>query len=184
MKSYINIITKNALKINLNDFNLDNRTKIQKSRVFKCKCDYCKKDIFIVFDDIISADGYSIYQGIQAQKNNIYKYSSIVNEIRKGNLNFSINDLCNSHTRIHSDNKDDLDLRFSKLCFRRLCNKCFRKTFNRIKVLDKNTNITYAISLINDPGINKNENIKDALEEFKDIIKNPIILDKGSINNY
>lgn len=179
MNSYIKYIVKNSTEIKINNI-------LNNPKIFQCNCDYCNKDIFIIFDDFIIKDGYSIYQGIQAKKNNCYKYSPIINKIRNCEIdNIKIENIANSHTRIHTNQLNDLDLRFKdNRCFRRLCNECFLKTYNRVKILDEYSNIEYALSVVNDSKINKYENIDSLLLEFKDIIKYPKILGKGSLNNY
>ena len=181
--NYKSQLISNSSKLNLN---LSEKILNSNPNIYKYNCDYCGKEIFIVFDDFIFKDGYSIYQGIQAKRLNCYKYSPIINLIRDNGIkNIAINELANSHTRIHSNKMSDLDLRFKdKRCFKRLCNDCFLKTYNRIKVLDESTNIEYSLSIVNDYKINKFETIENVLNEFNDIIISPCIIGKGSINNY
>lgn len=144
-------------------------------------CDYCGCEVLCIWDDH-NKDMWWPYLGNQACRPMSYKYSPIIQTMRKfygvegitwdqdhGNL------LMNSHARAHCQ-PEDWSKRAHSKGVKILCSKCFRLTYNRIKVLGDN-GITYALSVVPSRG----ETIESVMEDLE--IKGKII-GRGGISNY
>ena len=123
------------------------------------KCDYCGKEILYVWDKNVELQ-YWPFLGNQARKPNTYKYSKIIQAMRKFfNCENEVwteekgNTLGNNHARVHSSKKDN-PKRWSDNSIRLLCSGCFQKTYNRIKVIGagEDEGIEYALSVIPERG--------------------------------
>ena len=135
--------------------------------ISKTCCDYCGKEVLCVWDDY-NSDKWFPYLGNMAKKVNTYKYSPIINIMKKYDNSLNKvwhNDLLNVHARIHSR---DWGLRCKEGSIKILCNDCFQKTYNRIQVRLNNGSII-AVSVVEDMG----ETIKSVMEELN--IKGEVI---------
>lgn len=145
-------------------------------------CDYCNSEILGVWDKNNINEPVP-YLGNQARRPNTYKYSKIISMMRNHfGCNGEVwneengNNLLNSHARLHSDSNENFERRVSDDSSRLLCNKCFQKTYNRIKILG-NDNITYAISVIEDRG-------ETTESVMRDLNIEGVVLGKGGISDY
>lgn len=175
--------TLNKMKENITDgteFGGDDISNEEVS-IGHLKCDYCGCDIIAVWDKF-NKNKYWPYVGNQARIPKNYKYSKIIQNIRKfykkENQVFRQkdgNNLLNLHARCHSSVYYN-PKRWSKESIRFLCNDCFQKTYNRIKIKGKNEDegIEYSISVIPDRG----ETIESVL---KDLNIEGEIIGKGSL---
>lgn len=144
-------------------------------------CDYCGKEVIAVWDEH-NHKNYWPYLGNQSRKPNTYRYSLIINAIRKyyaveGTIwtDEKGNNLLNVHARAHSD-PTNWSVRASKESIRLLCNSCFQKTYQRIKVLG-NDGITYSLSVVKD----RDETIESVMSDLGVL---GTILGKGGIVDY
>ena len=116
------------------------------------QCQYCKREVLGVWDKH-NLNGWNPYLGNQARRPNTYVYSSIIQCMRK---HFGVegkvwtdemgNNLLNVHARVHSQPTNWL-VRGSHASVRILCNKCFQKTYQRVKIMGDD-GILYAISVL------------------------------------
>lgn len=142
-----------------------------------CNCDYCGKEIDAIWDDYCKNNW--CYFGVQAIKPNVYKYSPVIQYLRKINNSLGQswnngNNLLNSHTRIHCEPSNyDVNIK-TQNAIKVLCNECFKKTYNRVKI-ELSNGFLYSISIL------ETENVEDVLKELN--IRGNII-GKGSIHEY
>lgn len=148
------------------------------TEVYYCHCDYCNREILAVWDGY-NSDNYWPYLGNMSKRRNTYKYSPIIEVLRKRYIeegkDWKDNNLINSHTRVHSD-KYDLRRRMADNSMRLLCNECFQKTYKRTLV-DGDDGNQYAISVLED----REETIESVMKELG---INGKIIGKGSIKDY
>ena len=108
-----------------------------KTSVSRLKCERCGRELLSVFDKFNENKWWG-YLGNQARKPTAYVYSPVLNVMRKldgcEGFVWSDNPLYNVHARIHTKPVKDYSLicRPGSLCM--LCNDCFQKTYNRVKV--------------------------------------------------
>lgn len=148
------------------------------------KCDYCGKEIIYVWDKNVE-NQYWPFLGNQARKLNTYKYSKIIQLMRKFfNCEDKVwdeehgNNLGNNHARVHSS-KANNPKRWSDQSIRLLCNSCFQKTYKRVKVIGTGNDegIEYALSVLPDRG----ETVESVM---KDNNITGIIIDNSKRGNY
>lgn len=144
-------------------------------------CDYCQRKIIAVWDEH-NKNNYWSYLGNQVKKPHVYRYSKIIQAIKKKFdaldkvwTNENGNNLLNVHARAHSS-PTDWSTRASEASIRLLCNECFQKTYNRIKVQGSNNTI-YALSVVLDRG----ETIESVM---KDLGISGKVIGKGGIIDY
>lgn len=142
------------------------------------KCDYCGKEILAIWDDF-NTNNYWPYLGVQSKRLNSYTYSPIIQIIRKNyelkSLDWKDNNLLNLHTRVHSDS-GNMSIRMSENALRFLCNSCFQKTYQRIKV-QGDDGILYSLSVLQD----RNETIESVMSDLGITGK---VIGKGGIVDY
>ena len=136
-----------------------------KTRVGHCNCDYCGKEVLVIFDK--NKDDWYGFLGNQAIIDRNYRYSPIIQILRKGPV---INRLYNLHARIHCK---DWSIRCKSGSLKILCNECFMKTYNRYQVIYKGK--LCAVSVVKDRG----ETIEGVLDELG-MLKDSEILGIGS----
>lgn len=148
------------------------------------QCDYCGKEILAVWDKNVDKQ-YWPFLGNQARKPNTYKYSQIIQAMRKFyNVTGLVwdeehgNNLVNVHARCHSSVSSN-PKRWCDASIRLLCPSCFQKTYNRIKVIGTGADagIEYALSVVESRG----ETIKSVM---KDLGITGKIVGKGGIEDY
>lgn len=145
------------------------------------KCDYCNRNIIGVWDKHVN-NQYWPFLGVQSKRANSYKYSYIMNLIKehyvRNNKDWKENNLLNNHARCHSSISSN-PKRWSDASIRILCNDCFQKTYNRIKVkgTGNDKGIDYALSVLTERG----ETIESVM---KDLNITGIVLGKGGIVDY
>lgn len=145
-------------------------------------CDYCGKEVLCVRDDYSSSKWYG-YLGNQARRPNCYKYSPIIQTMRKYFNSENIvwdeehgNNLMNLHARCHCE-PEDWSKRAHKNGIKILCPTCFQKTYNRIKVKSYDGIHTYALSVVEELG----ETVESVM---KDLDIKGTVIGKGGIPNY
>lgn len=158
----------------------NNGEPIPGCNIAETTCEYCGRTVLAVWDKGISS--WYPYLGNQAVKANVYRASPIIQAMRKyyhvEGEPWTIekgNNLLNIHARAHSD-PNDWSKRAHPNGIKILCNQCFQKTYNRIKVLGNN-GIMYSLSVIPSRG----ETIYSVMEDLG--IQGKVI-GKGAINNY
>ena len=144
-------------------------------------CDYCGCDIIGVWDEH-NIHQWFPYLGNQCRKPNVYQYSRVIQAMRE---HFDVlgkvwneddgNNLLNVHARAHSE-PTNWSVRASTASIRLLCNKCFQKTYKRVKIQSPD-GILYAISVLPERG----ESIKSVC---KDLGITGEVVGKGAINDY
>ena len=134
------------------------------TRIGHCNCDYCGREVLVVSDKF--KNDWAKYLGNQAVISRNYRYSPIINILRKGPM---INRLYNLHARIHCK---DWSIRCKEGSLKILCNECFFKTYNRYQIMYKGH--LCAVSVIEDRG----ETIESVIEDLD--LKNADIIGKGS----
>lgn len=143
------------------------------------KCDYCEAPLIAVWDEY-ATNGWC-YFGRQAIKPYAYKYSKIINLIRRfygvapGDSFIENNNLMNSHTRVHIEPSSFDEWIKSEAAVKVLCNNCFSKTVKRTLVKDGDR--MYSISVVEDRG----ETIESVMDELG--LQGEII-GPGSIKEY
>lgn len=172
--------TMERMKNNLTDGS-EFGEKIDGVKIGHTNCDYCGCEVIAVWDEN-NIKNYWPYLGNQFVKPNVYKGSKIAQRIRNNyNCQNKVfrqengNNLLNVHARCHSS-PTDWSRRASKESIRLLCNSCFQKTYNRIKVKGDNS-ILYALSVLPDRG----ETIESVM---KDLNISGKVLGKGGIVDY
>lgn len=155
--------------------------KESKTQIGHCKCEYCGKDLLAIWDNNNKQSWYP-YLGNQARKFNTYSYSPIINIMRKYyNVENKVwdedhgNNLMNLHARAHSK-PNNWAKRAHPNGIKILCNNCFQKTYQRIKV-QGNDGYLYSLSVLPDRG----ETIQSVM---KDLDITGTVIGKGAINNY
>lgn len=179
--SYYNVMQR--MKSNITDGSEFNNGQFVEEGVIigHTICDYCGKEVIAVWDKHNSKN-YWPYLGNQAVMAHNYRYSKIINTIRKfygvenekWDQNHG-NNLLNVHARCHSS-PTNWAKRISPASIRLLCNNCFLPTYNRIKVLGDD-GILYALSVVKSRG----ETIESVMKELG--ITGQII-GKGAIKDY
>ena len=131
-----------------------------KTEIGHCTCDYCGKEILAVWDEH-NSDKWFPYLGTQAKRPNTYKYSPIIQSMKKKDgceNKVWNNNLLNVHARIHHKS-------YYKRCqegsIKLLCNDCFQKTYNRYQVELENGDMI-ALSVVEDRG----ETIESVMNEL------------------
>lgn len=142
-------------------------------------CDYCGKEVLCIWDDNNSNHWFP-FLGNQARKPNVYKYSPIIQMMRKYfNVENKVwdeqhgNNLMNLHARCHCY-PENWSKRAHPNGLAILCNSCFQKTYNRIKVKGDD-GYEYALSVLPD------ETVEQVMKEL-DITGT--VIGKGAINDY
>lgn len=121
-----------------------------KTQIGYTTCDYCNKEILAVWD-IHNENKWFPYLGNMAKKVNTYKYSPIIQLMKKYDDSLEKvwkNNLLNVHAIIHSR---DWSLRCKEGSIKLLCNDCFQETYNRIQIKLHNGDIC-AISVVKSKG--------------------------------
>lgn len=160
----------------------NNKVKVEgHPKISRTTCDYCGKEVLCVWDDNNKSQWWP-YLGNQARKPNVYKYSPIIQAIRK---HFGVegkvwdeehgNNLMNLHAVAHSE-PNDWSKRAHPNGLKILCSSCFQKTYDRVKVKGNN-GIMYSLSVIPERG----ETIESVMKSLD--IKG-VVVGKGAINNY
>ena len=182
LNKYQQSIKDKLLEIHTNGEEFTSGIILPDVKIGHIKCDYCGKELIAVFDEYNKND-YCCYLGCQAVSRYHYKYSKILNFIKKyyginEEENWTDNPLVNIHTRIHS-NPTRWDLRASDKSLRFLCNDCFKLTYNRIKVKSVylNKEIIHSLSVVD----SRNETIESVMQDLE---ISGEILGKGRIEDY
>lgn len=144
-------------------------------------CEYCGTDIISVFDEHNKKNWYP-YLGKQVERSGVYEYSEAVQKIKSfyGVGDGEIftqergNNFMNCHARFHSQ-PNNWKYRASPQSIRMLCNNCFLKTYNRMKIEMEDGTIA-ALSVL------ENETVEQVAEDLG--IKNYKVLGKGAVPNY
>ena len=179
--SYNNIMLR--MKSNLTDGSEYNNGEFIEDgiNIAHTNCDYCDKKIIAVWDKDNKMNWWP-YLGHQSRRPNTYKYSNIINLIRKfHNVEGVVfrdedgNNLLNVHARCHS-NPTNWSKRVSSASIRLLCNKCFQKTYKRILIKGED-GFEYSLSILPE----RNETIESVMKEFN---ITGSILGKGGIIDY
>lgn len=146
--------------------------------VYTTNCEYCNKEIYAIWDEN-NKNNWWPYPGNSAKSSNAFKYSAIIQYMKKNDNSISKTwlecPLMNINARCHS-NPTNPNKRFSPESVRFLCNNCFRLTFNRIQVKG-NDGILYSLSVV--------ESLGETIESvMKDLDIQGQILGKGGISDY
>lgn len=125
---------------------LRERIKDERVIVSRLKCERCGAEILSVFDKWNENQWWG-YLGNQAAKAKTYTYSTIVNVLRMLNggwdfdsdrpMSWPNNPLYNVHARIHTKPVKDYSMICKPNSIHMLCNECFRKTYRRVKIYQK-----------------------------------------------
>lgn len=172
--------TYNKMKNNTTDGSeFNNGQKVDGNpKIGHTTCEYCGREVLCIWDDYNRSNWFP-YLGNQSRKPNVYKYSPIIQIMRKfyhaENKAWTNNPLMNLHARCHCE-PEDWSKRAHPNGIKVLCCDCFQKTYNRIKVLGDN-GITYSLSVVPERG----ETIESVMSDLD--IKGKII-GKGAIKNY
>lgn len=144
-------------------------------------CEYCGKDILAIWDKFSSSHWFP-YLGNQARKPQVYRYSPIIQAMRK---HYGVenavwreengNNLLNVHARSHST-PVNWAIRASSASIRLLCNECFQKTYRRTKI-QGNDGILYDISVLPERG----ETVDSVMKELG---IEGVPLGSGGLKNY
>lgn len=144
-------------------------------------CDYCGCEVLCIWDDH-NKNSWWPYLGNQARKPNTYKYSPIIQAMRRYfDAEGAIwtqekgNNLMNLHARAHCE-PEDWSKRGHPNGVKILCSRCFQKTYNRTRVLGNNGTL-YALTVIPERG----ETIESVMQDLG--IEGKVV-GTGAITNY
>ena len=148
------------------------------TEVYTTNCEYCNKEIYAIWDEN-NKNNWWPYPGNSTKSSNAFKYSDIIQYMKKNDNSISKTwlecPLMNINARCHS-NPTNPSKRFSPESVKFLCNSCFRLTFNRIQVKG-NDGILYSLSVV--------ESLDETIESvMKDLDIQGQVLGKGSISDY
>lgn len=158
--------------------NNDYADLFESSEVYTTNCEYCNKKIYAIWDEN-NKNNWWPYPGNSAKSSNAFKYSDIIQYMKKNDNAIGRTwlecPLMNINARCHS-NPTNPSKRFSTASVRFLCNSCFRLTFNRIQVKGDD-GILYSLSVV--------ESLDETVESvMKDLDITGQILGKGGISDY
>lgn len=111
-----------------------------KTKVEKCHCEYCGREVLSVFDRFSNNKWWG-YLGNQSIRPGCYGYSPVIRALRilygHPEGTWSNSPLYNVHARVHSKPGRDYSVIARPGSLKILCNECFRKTYRRVKVFQR-----------------------------------------------